>query len=216
MTHGVPARLARPQDPLIGRAAELDALEQVLDELERGPPAAIELVGEPGIGKTRLLVAAAELATAEGFTALAATADEEIRGPFLLARGIFATSATENGSNGARDQFQRVLDAMSGQDDPTLDALAPGQWREVTCERGGRIAGSLRFVERRDGNALICEMPQITRFLGPVVAPQTTTRPPGRAESSVRFQVASPTVSTTTSTPLPVASLTAATTSPSS
>ena len=50
---------------------------------------------------------------------------------------------------------------------------------------------------------------------GPVVAPQTTMRPPGRAASSERFQVASPTVSTTTSAP-PVASFTAATTSPDS
>ena len=62
-----------------------------------------------------------------------------------------------------------------------LDALAPGQWREVTCERGGRIAGSLRFVERSVGNARICEMPQITRFLGPVVAPQA-----GKTETRVR------------------------------
>jgi Acetyltransferase (GNAT) domain len=62
-----------------------------------------------------------------------------------------------------------------------LDALAPGRWREVTCERGGRIAGSLRFVERSDGNVRICGMPQITRFLGPVIAPQT-----GKTETRIR------------------------------
>ena len=62
-----------------------------------------------------------------------------------------------------------------------LDALAPGRWREVTCERGGRLAGSLRFVERSEGNAKICEMPQITRFLGPVVAPQS-----GKTETRIR------------------------------
>ena len=50
---------------------------------------------------------------------------------------------------------------------------------------------------------------------GPDVAPQTTTRPAGRTAARDRAQVASPTVSTTTSTPLPVASFTAATTSPS-
>ena len=55
MTQGVAARRVRQQDPLVGRAHELAALEQVLDELNGGPPAAIELVGEPGIGKTRLL-----------------------------------------------------------------------------------------------------------------------------------------------------------------
>ncbi len=58
MTHGVAAPSGREQNPLVGRADELDSLEQVLDELDRGPPGAIELVGEPGIGKTRLLYGA--------------------------------------------------------------------------------------------------------------------------------------------------------------
>lgn len=64
MTHGVAARLARERDPLVGRAAELELLERVLDEVEPGPPRTVELRGEPGIGKTRLLselVARAEL-----------------------------------------------------------------------------------------------------------------------------------------------------------
>lgn len=62
-----------------------------------------------------------------------------------------------------------------------LDALAPGRWREVTCHRGGRVAGSLRFVERSEGNAKVCEMPQITRFLGPIVMPQL-----GKTETRIR------------------------------
>ena len=62
-----------------------------------------------------------------------------------------------------------------------LDALAPGRWREVTCHRGGRVAGSLRFVERREGSAKVCEMPQITRFLGPIVMPQL-----GKTETRIR------------------------------
>lgn len=48
MTHWVAARAARKQAPLVGRADELESLERLLDELERGPPAAIELLGEPG------------------------------------------------------------------------------------------------------------------------------------------------------------------------
>ncbi len=55
-----------------------------------------------------------------------------------------------------------------------LDALAPGRWREVTCHRGGRIAGTLRFVERSEAGMKICEMPQITRVLGPVVTTDTS------------------------------------------
>ena len=62
-----------------------------------------------------------------------------------------------------------------------LDALAPGSWRDVTCVRGGRVAGYLRFVERLEGGLKICEMPQITRFLGPVVMPQ-----PGKTEARNR------------------------------
>ena len=45
---------------LVGRAEELGALNHLLDALDRGESAAAALVGEPGIGKTRLL---AELAT---------------------------------------------------------------------------------------------------------------------------------------------------------
>ncbi|MGH8836865.1 MAG: AAA family ATPase, partial [Actinomycetes bacterium] len=56
---------------LVGRADELASLEQVLGELDRGRSGAIELVGEPGIGKTRLL------------TELAASAEE--RGQLVLA-----------------------------------------------------------------------------------------------------------------------------------
>jgi hypothetical protein len=62
-----------------------------------------------------------------------------------------------------------------------LDALAPGRWREVTCYRGGRLAGSLRFVERTEGSAKVCQMPQITRFLGPIVMPQL-----GKTETRIR------------------------------
>jgi hypothetical protein len=62
-----------------------------------------------------------------------------------------------------------------------LDAVSPGRWREVTCLRGGRVVGYLRFVERREGGMTICEMPQITRLLGPVVTPQ-----PGKTEARIR------------------------------
>jgi hypothetical protein len=53
-----------------------------------------------------------------------------------------------------------------------LDAVAPGCWREANCVRGGREAGYLRFVERTRAGLKTCEMPQITRFLGPVLMPQ--------------------------------------------
>ena len=118
----------RAAGPVVGRQVELGAIRQELASARAGRLTALTLEGEPGIGKTRLLVAAAEAAAAEGFMSLAAMADEEIRGPFLLARGIFASPAVRgNGANGAREQFERVIDAISGRDDPTLDALSPDQ-----------------------------------------------------------------------------------------
>ena len=59
--------------------------------------------------------------------------------------------------------------------------MAPGRWREVTCLRGGRVVGCLRFVECRKGGLTICGMPQITRFLGPIVTPQ-----PGNTQARTR------------------------------
>ncbi len=122
----VALQVRRATGPVVGRQVELGAIRQELAAARAGRLTALTLEGEPGIGKTRLLVAAADVASAEGFTPLAATADEEIQGPFLLARGIFASAAAhESGQNGAREQFQRALDAMSGRDDPSLEALAP-------------------------------------------------------------------------------------------
>jgi predicted ATPase len=46
--------MAAPAEHLVGRADEVGSLEVALDTLDRGHPGAIEVAGEPGIGKTRL------------------------------------------------------------------------------------------------------------------------------------------------------------------
>src|SRR5438034_7653536 len=63
-------------DRLVGRAEELGSLDQVLAELDRGSAAAIELVGEPGIGKTRLLAELTARADARGHLVLSGCAAE--------------------------------------------------------------------------------------------------------------------------------------------
>lgn len=87
----------------------------------------LAIEGEPGIGKTRLLVAVEELARAQGFVSIAVTTDEEIRGPFLLARSIFASPGAFEvmGGTRAEDAIRRVVDVLSSRDDPGLDSLAP-------------------------------------------------------------------------------------------
>ena len=61
---------------LVGRVDELDSLERLLDELDRGSPGAIEVAGEPGIGKTRLLRELAARAEGRGHRVLGGSATE--------------------------------------------------------------------------------------------------------------------------------------------
>lgn len=87
------------------------------------------LEGEPGIGKTRLLLWAAEVAEAQGFTTVTTAADEEIRGPFLLARSIVGAEQVVNCAEQTRaeDPLRRSLDALTGRDEPGLAGLPPDQ-----------------------------------------------------------------------------------------
>jgi DNA-binding NarL/FixJ family response regulator len=111
---------------VVGRQAEQDAIRQELASAATGRLAGLALEGEPGIGKTRLLLAAGEMASAAGFTTIAVTADEELRGPFLLARSILGSPeavqlAAERPATS--EALAGSLDSMSGQDDPGLATL---------------------------------------------------------------------------------------------
>ena len=115
-------------DDVVGRRAELDAIRQELASAHTGRLVALTLEGEPGIGKTRLLLAAGEMATEAGFTTIAVTADEELRGPFLLARSIVGSAAASPVAAERPEIGEALtvcLDAMSGQDDPGLASLPP-------------------------------------------------------------------------------------------
>ena len=119
-------QLRRATGAVIGRSAELDAIAQ---EVREGTSrlAAVTLEGEPGIGKTRLLLAAADLASASGFTCVAIAADEEIRGPFLVARSLFASSAIRDtaAATPAEAAVARVVEAISGRDERGFETLPP-------------------------------------------------------------------------------------------
>ncbi|MCW2954223.1 MAG: family ATPase, partial [Conexibacter sp.] len=67
----------------VGRERELAALDDALARLDGGAAACIEIVGEPGIGKTTLLGRLAETAAARGALVLAGrTAEYERELPF--------------------------------------------------------------------------------------------------------------------------------------
>jgi DNA-binding NarL/FixJ family response regulator len=122
-------QVRRVTGSVVGRPVELAAIRQELAAARPGRLSAVTVEGEPGIGKTRLLMAASEVASAEGFTIVAVAADEEIRGPFLLARSIVGAPEAASAAAGspAEEVMQRSVRALSGQDEPGLDSLPPDQ-----------------------------------------------------------------------------------------
>src|SRR5262245_19856350 len=99
---------------LVGRVDELRSIERLLDELDRGSSCALAVVGEPGIGKTRLLRELAARAEARGHLVLSGSASEVGRDvPF----SVFIA---------ALDEYLRSLDPnrLAVLDDRVLAELA--------------------------------------------------------------------------------------------
>src|SRR5215213_9363517 len=140
-------QLRRATGSIVGRSIELTAIEQGIREA-KGRLVALTLEGEPGIGKTRLLVEAAELATAAGLVAVAITADEEIRGPFLVARSLFANGAMREAAVGTRAEVavSRVVAALSGRDEPGFETLSPEAKLLRTFDLAGIAVQELAIV----------------------------------------------------------------------
>jgi tetratricopeptide (TPR) repeat protein len=140
--------LRRATGSIVGRSAELQTIEQVIRE-SKDHLAAVTLEGEPGIGKTRLLVAAADMAQAAGFTTVAITADEEIRGPFLVARSLFGNGAIREAALGTRAEIavRRITEALTGRDEPGFENLSPDAKVLRVFDLAGVAIGQLALVQ---------------------------------------------------------------------
>jgi ATP/maltotriose-dependent transcriptional regulator MalT len=100
---------------LIGRDSELAELERSLDHLDAGRPWFVQILGEPGIGKTRLLTELARRASARGHLVLTGRAAEfEQDLPFAVLRDAF-------------DEYLGSLDSR------TLSLLQPETWAELSA-----------------------------------------------------------------------------------
>src|SRR4051812_30015969 len=100
---------------LVGRADELGELDRALVEVEQGRPVALELVGEPGIGKSRLVSELIARANARAQLVLSGRASELERDlPF----GVFVDAIDEY----LRGLEPRRHDAL---DEEIRSALAP-------------------------------------------------------------------------------------------
>ncbi len=68
--------MAKVAEQLVGRSAEVGSLEHALADLESGEAAYVALIGEPGIGKTRLLAELCARGDERGCIVLAGSASE--------------------------------------------------------------------------------------------------------------------------------------------
>ena len=135
ITQRFATRPAHQQHPLVGRANELESLQQALDDVERGPPGAIELVGEPGIGKTRLLAELAARAEPRGYLVLSGSGSELERDlPF----SVFVHALDEYVESLDLDRFATLdadVQAELAHVLPSLSALADGRAVALQHER---------------------------------------------------------------------------------
>jgi ATP/maltotriose-dependent transcriptional regulator MalT len=120
---------------LVGRVEELGLLDEVLAALDQGRATAVEVVGEPGIGKTRLLAELAARADARGMLVLTGSASELERDlPFSVyvdafdeyLRGLDPSGLTRLDAD-ARTELAHVF--------PSLSALATGAEVALQHER---------------------------------------------------------------------------------
>src|SRR5262245_28379567 len=138
-----------PSGQLVGRARELAEFDQALDRVGSGTPWAVELAGEPGIGKSRLLGELRARATDRGFLVLdgaAAEFEHDIPfGVFLDALNDYAGSIAPVVRRGLDPEVLEELGSLF----PSLAAFAPARpARRVEAERY-RVHYALRALLER-------------------------------------------------------------------
>ena len=120
---------------LVGRASEVDSVDRLLAQVGGGDSAALELVGEPGIGKSRLLAEVAAHADARGYLVLSGRAGElELDLPFW----VFVDALDEyiHGLDPQRlDNLDGDVRAELATVFPSLASLAIGRRTAIQHER---------------------------------------------------------------------------------
>ena len=157
--HGGEARL-------VGRQRELASLESALEEAREGRGLMVALVGEPGIGKSRLALEMRQRAEAAGFTT-AWTSSRSYASAFpyhlvsqlvdqLLLRGPGQStedalrSAEVTADEDALGRWAAVLDEVLGEgqdDDPQLADLSPAGRQRILVHA---IGGLLKAASQRE------------------------------------------------------------------
>jgi ATP/maltotriose-dependent transcriptional regulator MalT len=127
--------MAQVAGHVVGRDEELGSLARILDELDSGRSRALALVGEPGIGKTRLLVELGARAESRGHLVLYGSASELERDlPF----SVFVDALDEYVEGLGATQFATLDDDVQAELAhvfPSLSALGRGRAVALQQER---------------------------------------------------------------------------------
>ena len=126
----VRGRGSRSDHALIGRDDELSRLLHALEVSRAGPGVVLDLVGEPGIGKTRLLRAWRERATqaSPGVRWIEAGCDAVLSGHPYSVAGAVLTAAASCDPGATPDEVRAALTALSGTADLGADAVPLWAW----------------------------------------------------------------------------------------
>lgn len=146
--------------PLVGRAAELEQLRAALASAAAGHGHTVLVEGEPGIGKSRLVSEACELATARGMRVLSARAERlDASRPFgvltdLLVAGRSADTSRrelarllqdERGGADGGDREFRIVETLLGLAE---DECAEGACAFMVDDLQWADASSVRVLDR--------------------------------------------------------------------
>ncbi|TMK22518.1 MAG: adenylate/guanylate cyclase domain-containing protein, partial [Actinobacteria bacterium] len=127
---GLDETYPRPElAPMVGRAIERAAVEHELDAVLGRTIRVLAAEGEPGIGKTRLMEATIEAATARGFGTVMVGGDEELRGPFFMLRTLLSSTSIEALADKAmaRESLERARNVLWGRGEAERGGLSPAE-----------------------------------------------------------------------------------------
>ncbi|WP_371572322.1 BTAD domain-containing putative transcriptional regulator [Streptomyces sp. NBC_01314] len=114
---------------LVGRTTELALAERAIEDAVAGTPGVLELVGEPGIGKTRLLGEIGEQGRRRGLTVLTGRCGEWDQVPY----GVFVDALDDH--LGVLGESSGLPLGLLGAVFPALSGWCPDGPKSVTAER---------------------------------------------------------------------------------
>ena len=131
-----PARSTPPTDRFVGRVLELELLEQAVEAASNGMPQIVLIVGDAGIGKSRMLDEFMPHAIARGVQVLFGACQEDVGVPYLPVASAFAALDAE------RNPFEgeRVAGEGGADDDGARLALFLGATRALLASARERVA----------------------------------------------------------------------------